>query len=297
MAEYHLKIDTSAPRLDKYLADLIAGLSRTRAQRLIVDGFVTVNGHVSRPSLNLSPGDLIDVTIPPPPPNLLGPEPIPLKIIYEDADVLVIDKPAGMTVHPAPGNPAHTLVNAILAHSPEIAQMGDSPRPGIVHRLDKDTSGVMVIAKNARAQQHLARQFEKHTVSKTYITLVKGHLSPETGIIEAPLGRDARNRQKMAVVRKGREARTAYRVLHYFRDFTLLEIKPETGRTHQIRVHLAAIGYPVAGDATYGVKVPFLSRQFLHASRLAFTHPSSGERLEFEAELPEDLKRALEEIV
>jgi 23S rRNA pseudouridine1911/1915/1917 synthase len=294
--QYRFTVEERGIRLDRYVSEKCAGLSRTQAQKLIEDGLVTVNGNPSRAGLKLDTGDQIDVVIPPPPPSPLTPEAIPLKIIYEDDDVLVLDKPPGMTVHPAPGSAGHTLVNAILAHFPHLADIGDSLRPGIVHRLDRDTSGIMLVAKNSRAQQNLVKQFEKRQVSKTYITLVKGNLTPESGVIEAPVGRDPRNRQRMAVVSRGREARTGYRVLGYIGNYTLLEIKPQTGRTHQIRVHLAAIGFPVVGDATYGVKSPYLARQFLHASRLGFRLPATGEYVEFEAELAEDLKRALEEM-
>lgn len=291
---YSFSVTEPGIRLDKYVSEKCPELSRTQAQKLIDGGFITVNGNIVKQGLKLNTGDKVKITIPPPPPSPLTPEAIPLKIIYEDNDVLVLDKPAGMTVHPAPGNPSHTLVNAILAHFPHLADIGDSLRPGIVHRLDKDTSGIIVIAKNSRAQMNLTEQFASRTVSKTYITLVKGNLTPESGIIEAPLGRDPSDRQRMAVVSRGREARTEYRVLQYIGDCTLLEIKPETGRTHQIRVHLSAIGFPVVGDSTYGVKSPYLNRQFLHACKLGFKLPSSGEWLEFTSELPEDLKRALE---
>ncbi|MBU2535768.1 MAG: RluA family pseudouridine synthase, partial [Chloroflexi bacterium] len=181
-------------------------------------------------------------------------------------------------------------------HVPHLAQMGDSLRPGIVHRLDKDTSGLMIVAKNRVAQMDLIEQFRKRSVVKVYLVLVKGRLTPEKGIIDAAIGRDARNRKRMAVVREGRPARTQYQVVKYLDGYTLLEIFPETGRTHQIRVHLAAIGYPVVGDAVYGVKSPYLSRQFLHACRLGFKLPSSGEYVEFKSELPEDLAQALKEI-
>jgi 23S rRNA pseudouridine1911/1915/1917 synthase len=221
---------------------------------------------------------------------------MPLAIIYEDDDVLVLDKPAGLAVHPVPGHPGHTLVNAILSHFPRLAEISDSPRPGIVHRLDKDTSGVMLVAKNSMAQANLVEQFRARSVAKAYLVLVKGHLTPETGIIEAPIGRSPRNRKLMAVVTGGREARTEYRVVRYIDGYTLLEVKPETGRTHQIRVHLAAIGYPVVGDKVYGVKSPFLSRQFVHAWRLGFRLPATGEYVEFSAELPPDLAQALKDI-
>ena len=294
---YNFTVSDEGIRLDKYISEICPELTRTQAQKLINDGFITVNRLTAKASLKLSEGDSIEVFIPPPSPSTLSPEEIPLKIIFEDNDVLVIDKSAGLTVHPAPGHPDGTLVNAILHHFPRLTDIGDSLRPGIVHRLDKDTSGVMVIAKNSMTQANLSNQFATRVVKKTYLTLVKGHLAPEHGIIEASLGRDPSNRKKMAVVTKGREAKTEYKVVRYIRNYTLLKIKPETGRTHQIRVHLAAIGFPVAGDTTYGVKSPFLSRQFLHACKLAFKLPSTGEQVEFEAELPHDLEQALENIV
>jgi 23S rRNA pseudouridine1911/1915/1917 synthase len=292
---YRLTADGEA-RLDKYVSARAPELSRSQVQKLIAAGNITVNGKSAKPGHRLSPGDRIDVTIPPTPPSELKPEAIPLKIIYEDADLLVVDKPAGLTVHPAPGHPEHTLVNAILAHFPHLADIGDSLRPGVVHRLDKDTSGVMLVAKNSAAQDYLARQFQSHSVTKAYLVLVKGKLTPENGIIEAEIGRDPKNRKKMAVVAHGREARTEYRVVKYIGGYTLLEVMPETGRTHQIRVHLAAIGFPVVGDKVYGVKSPYLARQFLHACRLGFKLPSTGEYVEFESALPEDLAKALEDI-
>ena len=233
------------------------------------------------------------VSIPAPAPSLLTPEAIPVKIVFENDDLLVVDKPAGLTTHPSPGQTEHTLVNAILSYFPRLAEMGDSLRPGIVHRLDKDTSGLIIIAKNTPAQLKLIEQFRTRSVSKTYLTLVKGHLTPEQGIIEAPIGRSSSDRKKMAVTTDGKPARSQYKVIKYYKGYTLLEVKPETGRTHQIRVHLSAIGYPMAGDGVYGVKVPFLKRQFLHAHRLSFNLPSSGERAEFKSALPEDLEKAL----
>ncbi len=290
---YHLSAGITGVRLDRFVADKCPELTRTHVQRLIADGFITVNGREAKSSLRLDSGDRVDVIVPPAPPSPLVPEAIPLSIVYEDEDLLVVDKPPGLTVHPAPGHPDHTLINAILSHVPHLARMGDSLRPGIVHRLDKDTSGLMLVAKNQVAQMNLIEQFRARSVVKAYLVLVKGHLTPEKGIIDAAIGRDARNRKRMAVVREGRPARTQYQVVKYLDGYTLLEILPETGRTHQIRVHLAAIGYPVVGDAVYGVKSPFLSRQFLHACRLGFKLPSSGEYVEFESELPQDLAQAL----
>ena len=294
--EYVLVADIGSVRLDKFVGDRCAELSRTHASQLIDDGFITVNGKAAKPSLKLVPGDRVNITIPPETPSALAAENIPLKIIYQDTDLLVIDKPAGLAVHPAPGTPSHTLVNAILHYLPSIAADADSLRPGIVHRLDKDTSGLILVAKNRVAQAYLSDQFKSRTVSKSYLVLVKGKLTPEKGIIEADIGRDPHHRQRMAVVADGREARTDYRVIKYYGNYTLLEIKPETGRTHQIRVHLAAIGFPVVGDAIYGFKTPHLSRQFLHAHKLRFKLPSTGEFVEFESPLPEDLEQALTEI-
>lgn len=283
-------------RLDKYVEESCPELSRTHAQKLIADGFVTVNGCIVKASTRLNPGDKVAVRIPPPEPSELTPESIPLDIIYEDADVLVIDKPAGLTVHPAPGHASHTLVNAILYHLPELSATGDAQRPGIVHRLDKDTSGVMLVAKNSKTHTDLMEQFRSRQVSKTYLVLVQGHLKPETGVIEAPIGRDRGNRKRMAVVAKGRNARTEYHVMKYAGNYTLLEVKPETGRTHQIRVHFSAIGYPVVGDSLYGMKSPHMPRQFIHAHRIGFRLPSTGGYVEFTSPLPPDLAEALRKI-
>jgi 23S rRNA pseudouridine1911/1915/1917 synthase len=294
--DYSLVAGPSGLRLDKFIGDNCPELSRTHARELIDSGLVTVNGKIAKPSLKLAPGDKVDFTIPPEAPTGIEPENIALDIIYEDADLLVIDKPAGMAVHPAPGNPTHTLANAVLHYLPNLAADPDDLRPGIVHRLDKDTSGLIIVAKNRVAQANLSDQFKNRTVSKTYITLVKGRLTPEKGVIEADIGRDPKHRQKMAVVDSGRAARTDYKVLKYYGDYTLLEIHPETGRTHQIRVHLAAIGFPVVGDSTYGFITPRLHRQFLHAARISFNLPSSGQKVEFSSPLPPDLEQALAEL-
>jgi len=281
--------------VDKYISEHCPDLSRTRAQKLINDGYVRVNGDIARAGYKLDIGDTVIVEIPPTEPVLLQPENIPITVIYEDDQLLVIDKPAGLTVHPAPGHSSHTLVNALLSRLSELPDSGKE-RPGIVHRLDKDTSGVMVVAKNVAAQENLMDQFKARTVMKRYQVLVKGHLTPEEGIIEAPVGRDPRHRQQMAVVpeSRGREAITEYTVIRYIGEFTLLEVRPVSGRTHQIRVHLKAIGFPVAGDNVYGVKAPPLKRQFVHAAVLGFVLPSTGEYREFASPLPDDLAQALE---
>ncbi|TET57687.1 MAG: RluA family pseudouridine synthase [Dehalococcoidia bacterium] len=280
-------------RLDKYLARILPQFSRGYLQKLIVQGCVLVNGQKTKASHRLNDTDTVTVELPPLATHPL-PELIPLAVIYEDTDILIIDKPAGLTTHPAPGHASHTLVNAVLAHCPGLAMSSDLMRPGIVHRLDKDTSGLIVIAKNDFAREYLVAQFKGRAVTKGYLVLVKGRLSPEQAIIEAPIGRDPHSRRRMAVVETGKEATTQYRVRKYLDDYTLVEVTPVTGRTHQIRVHLSAIGYPVVGDPVYGVRSAYLKRQFVHAYRLGFRLPSTNEYREFTSPLPVDLERALE---
>jgi 23S rRNA pseudouridine1911/1915/1917 synthase len=282
-----------AVRLDKYLAKEYPELSRSTLQKLIKQGFILVNDLAARPSQKLSAGDKIYVELPPPEKVFLVAEDISVDVIYEDNDMLVICKPPGLVVHPSPGHTAHTLVNALLSRCPELASFGDTMRPGLVHRLDRDTSGLMIVAKNSQAQRYLIEQFRARSVSKGYLVVVKGKLSPAEGIIDAPLGRDPSNRKRMAVVLSGREARTRYKVKEYLDSFTLLDVTTETGRTHQIRVHLSAIGYPVIGDSVYGVKSPYVKRQFVHAYRLGFCLPVNGQYREFNCELPSDLRSAI----
>lgn len=293
---HHLDVNASGERIDKYIAAHISELSRAEVQRLIKDGFVTLNGAAVKPSQRVEPGDRIEVQVPPPEPAELIPERIPLDVVYEDTDVILINKPAGLVVHPAAGHASGTLVNAILAHVPDLAGIGGELRPGIVHRLDKDTSGLILIAKNDVALRNLQFQFKNRVVSKIYLALVEGKLTPERGRIDVPIGRDPRERKRMAVLPgRGRPAQTEYRVLEYLGEYSLVEIRPLTGRTHQIRVHLAAVGHPVVGDPVYGRrqrKLP-LARQFLHAWRLSFNLPPTGERITFTAPLPEDLRRVL----
>jgi len=285
-------VDVGGERLDRYLAGRLSDLSRSFVQRLIQDGRVTVNGQPSKASCRLRPGDYITVHLPPPEPSSLVAEAFPLDIVYEDADLIVVNKPPGLVVHPAAGHARGTLVNALLAHCPEIAGTGGQERPGIVHRLDRDTSGLIVVAKTHRAYNSLTRQIAERKITKVYLALVHGQPVPPEGIIEAPVGRDPRHRQRMAVVTGGREARTLYRLRERLGEYALLEVRPETGRTHQIRLHLASIGHPVAGDHVYGRR-DGLPRQFLHAWRLGFRLPSSGEYREFQAELPDDLRQVL----
>ncbi|MEK7324080.1 MAG: RluA family pseudouridine synthase, partial [Chloroflexota bacterium] len=270
-----LTADQGGDRLDRYLAQALPDLSRSQLQRLIDDGFVTVN-HVlvTKASTKLASGDEVVVRVPPPAPARAAPEDIPLDIVYEDADLIVIDKPAGMVVHPAAGHPGGTLVNAVLAHAPDLEGVGDEQRPGIVHRLDKDTSGLIVVAKNDRAHRHLQTQFRDRLAQKFYLALVVGHPPTPVGRIEAPIGRDPKNRQRMAVLPEGnataREAITVYQLLESFKTFALLQAEPKTGRTHQIRVHFTFLGCPLAGDTLYasrrsaGIKLPGLNRHFLH---------------------------------
>ncbi len=288
-----LQVAEPAIRLDKYLAEECPELSRSRLQKLIEQGYILVNDCGAKPSQKLNAGDKICVVLPPPEQTSLVAEPIPVDVVYEDDDLLVINKPAGLVVHPSPGHTAHTLVNALLARCPSLLNFGDAMRPGIVHRLDRDTSGLMIIAKNSSAQQYLINQFKARSVFKGYLVLVKGKLTPSQGIIDAPLGRDPSNRKRMAVVAGGRQARTRYKVKEYLGEYTLLDVTIETGRTHQIRVHLSAIGYPVVGDPVYGVRSGCVKRQFVHAYRLGFRLPANGEYREFTCELPPDLRQAM----
>jgi len=283
-------------RVDLYISTSRPELSRSYIQRLIRDGMVTVNGEVPKASHRTRLGDSIEVRVPPPEPSpALIPQPMPLSILYEDRDILVIDKAAGITVYPAPGHRDSTLMNAVLAHSPEISRIDGSVRPGVVHRLDKDTSGVMVVAKNKLAHLSLANQMKARRVLKVYLVLVKGQPDPAGGTISAPIGRHPKDRKRMAVVSSGREAHTGYSVMQRIGRFSLVQATLRTGRTHQIRVHFSKVGWPVVGDSVYGVRVPWLKRQFVHASRLGFRLPSSQDWMEFTAELPADLVEALRE--
>jgi 23S rRNA pseudouridine1911/1915/1917 synthase len=289
-------------RLDRYLASVLSDMSRTSIQQLIAGGTILVNGQASKAGYTLRTGDEIQLAslAPKAATSKARPQFLALDIVYEDQDVLVVNKAAGMVVHPAPGHHDDTLVNALLAYLPDLQGVGADARPGIVHRLDKDTSGLMIVAKHARAHAALVEQMKRHAIVKRYIALVEGNVSLDQGSIDAPIGRDPRHRQQMAITAVGsREARTHFRVLERFARHTLLLLQLETGRTHQIRLHLKAIGHPVVGDPVYGSgsvfkRVP-LKRQFLHASYLKFAHPLTGENIELEAPLPEDLQAVLEE--
>jgi 23S rRNA pseudouridine1911/1915/1917 synthase len=291
-ARHTLVADCAGERLDVFLARSLPDLSRAHAQRLIVEGHIEVNSRIARASLRLEAGTQVAVEIPEPSSIELTPEAIPLSVAYEDADLIVVDKPVGMAVHPGPGHERSTLVHALLAHCLDLAGIEGTARPGIVHRLDKDTSGLLVVAKNDRAQLALQGQMAARTVRKEYLALVHG-TPPLTGTIDAPIGRHPGQRKQMAIVAEGRPSRTHFRSLGAVGPETLVLARLETGRTHQIRVHFAGIGHPLIGDAVYGKRSDILDRQFLHAWRLAFAHPRSGEWIALEAPLPEDLLAAL----
>lgn len=297
---FTLHIEADGGRLDSFIAQALPELSRTAVQRLIDAGTVTVNDMVSRASYKVRQGDAVMVRVPPAQPVALSPEALPLDILYEDADILVVNKAAGMVVHPGAGHHSGTLVNALLAYCDDLQGIGGELRPGIVHRLDKDTSGVLVVAKNDHAIRALQRQFKQREVRKIYVALVIGNIEQAEGVIEAPIGRHRVHRKRMAVVAKGKPARTRWRVRGRYHDdynriYTLLNVRLLTGRTHQIRVHFLWLGYPLVGDAVYGpARSPLPApRQFLHARALTFLHPVTEEKMTFSAPLPDDLATLL----
>jgi len=286
--------DKEYRRLDLCLSD-VTDLSRSRAQALIEEGSVTVNGSPCRQKDGVRPGDVIRYTVPEAKPVELLPEDIPLDIVYEDGDICVVNKPRGMVVHPAVGNESGTLVNALLYHFGDLSTIGGEIRPGIVHRIDKMTSGLLVVAKNDLAHERLAKQFADHSAHRSYIALVAGNIKEDSGTVDAPIGRHPTERKRMAVVENGRRAVTHYRVLYRFSSVTVLALELETGRTHQIRVHMAHIHHPVVGDQVYsgGKNVLGMEGQALHGWRLQLAHPATGEHMSFVAPLPEDMQRAV----
>lgn len=295
-----INLDRPGERLDRALAAARPDISRAQWQRLIKEACVTLDGRPVKASQRLEGGESLVVVLPPVVDTELQPEAIPLEILYEDADLLVVNKPAGMVVHPAAGHDHGTLVNAILAHCPDLPGVGGERRPGIVHRLDKDTSGIILVAKHDAALTFLQRQFKQRTVQKTYLALVEGHLTPAEALIDAPLGRDPRQRKQMAVIPPGgsataRPSQTRYLVLDRYDEYTLVACYPLTGRTHQIRVHLAFAGHPIVGDKVYGRrKQPLgLDRHFLHAAEIAFTRPG-GQAMHFKVGLPPELQQLLD---
>jgi 23S rRNA pseudouridine1911/1915/1917 synthase len=296
-------------RLDRFVATAL-DLSRTRVQGLLAEGRITVDGRPAKKSDTASPGTRIEVVVPPSQAVEMQPEDIPIDIVYEDADVAVVDKPAGMVVHPAPGHRTGTLVNALLWRMPDIEGVGGRQRPGIVHRLDRDTSGLLVVAKSDRAHRGLSDALRRRRVKRLYLAVAWGHLAESPLTVDAPIGRDRKNRKKMAVVPEGRPALTRLRVRERWERADLLDVALKTGRTHQIRVHLAHIGHPVVGDSVYGEAwergmggptrqwavqlARMAARQFLHAAELGFDHPVSGERMRFASPLPPDLAAVAE---
>jgi 23S rRNA pseudouridine1911/1915/1917 synthase len=314
--QYVVPSEVAGKRLDQAATALATDLSRAAAQRLILQGLCLLNGRVARRADRVASGDRLTVVVLPPEPTEVLPEEIPLAVVFEDRDLIVIDKPSGMVVHPAVGNPRGTLVNALLAHCRDLSGIGGELRPGIVHRLDKETSGLLVAAKSEAAHRGLAQQIAERSAKRTYRALVWGEPKPPRGRIDAPIARHPRHRQKMAVVEGGREAATRYRVLETFalgsakgrRAISLVELDLETGRTHQIRVHMSHVGHPVLGDPLYGrpgglppetptevcEALAALHGQALHGQRLEFTHPVTGQRLAFETEPPADFRRTLE---
>ncbi|MFR0579977.1 RluA family pseudouridine synthase [Limosilactobacillus mucosae] len=295
--ERQIEIDADLTgRIDKVLGHFLSDVSRSQLQKWIEDGHVTVNGQVVKTKYKLKAGDVVKI-IPEAPQTIdLEPEDIPLDIVYEDDDVIVVNKPAGMVVHPAPGHPGHTLVNALLYHSP-LSTINGEFRPGIVHRIDKDTSGLLMVAKNDLAHRSLAAQLKAKTNQREYVALVHGVIKEDQGTIDAPLGRSKKDRKKQAVVMDGRHAVTHFEIVKCYRHYTLVKCRLETGRTHQIRVHMAYIGHPLAGDPLYGPRKTLAGPgQYLHAGLLGFKHPRTGQEMTFTAPLPDYFTKMLEHL-
>jgi 23S rRNA pseudouridine1911/1915/1917 synthase len=292
----HLVVTSAADgeRLDRYVQSQCADFSRSRVAALARAGHVTLNGATAKPASLVHAGDAVEVVVPAPIPLDLVAQDIPITVVYQDAQLLVVDKPAGLPVHPGPGHPDRTLVNALLAMVPDLAGIGGTMRPGIVHRLDKDTSGLMIVAKTDAAHRSLSAQLKERRVKKTYVALVDGAVKRDEGEIDGSIARHPVHRQRMAIVKGGRDARTRYAVVKRYAAHTLVEAYPVTGRTHQIRVHFASLGHPLVGDAVYGKRSPLVERHFLHAARLGFwLAPEEAELREFESPLPDDLLAAL----
>lgn len=295
--ERQIEIDADLTgRIDKVLGHFLSDVSRSQLQKWIEDGHVTVNGQVVKTKYKLKAGDVVKI-IPEVPQTIdLEPEDIPLDIVYEDDDVIVVNKPAGMVVHPAPGHPGHTLVNALLYHSP-LSTINGEFRPGIVHRIDKDTSGLLMVAKNDLAHRSLAAQLKAKTNQREYVALVHGVIKEDQGTIDAPLGRSKKDRKRQAVVMDGRHAVTHFEIVKRYRHYTLVKCRLETGRTHQIRVHMAYIGHPLAGDPLYGPRKTLAGPgQYLHAGLLGFKHPRTGQEMTFTAPLPDYFTKMLEHL-
>ncbi len=304
----HADIEDKGQRLDVFLSTRLSGLTRSRIKGMIEEGRASVNGAVAKAGYKLKAADTVTVSVPETKEAAFAPEAVPLEILFEDDDVIVVNKPADMPTHPGAGRTSGTLVNALLNHTRELSTLGGNDRPGIVHRLDKDTTGILVVAKNDRSHLFLSAQFKAHTTGRRYIALVWGAVADDEGTIDIAIGRDAVHRKKISPrTKKSRTALTYYKVLKRFNQLSLVELKPRTGRTHQLRVHLASINHPVVGDQVYGrKKIPStlpgpagdclkrIKRQLLHAATLAFVHPSTGLVMEFESPLPPDMQEAVE---
>jgi len=286
------RVAAPAARLDQYLADLLPGFSRSQVQRLISEGHVRLNGSPTRPGVRLHPGDELAWEVPPPARATLVPEPMDLKVVYEDADVLVVDKPAGLVVHPGAGHQTGTLVHGLLARAAQWSAIGGVERPGIVHRLDKDTSGLLVVARNDAAHRGLAGQLQDRSLHRLYRAIVVGEVPDAAARIDAPIGRNPQHRPRMAVLANGKEAITDFRRLGLVQGHTLLDVTLLTGRTHQVRVHLAYLHHPVLGDAVYGRPSALIARPALHAAEIAFRHPRTGRPVRLESPLPADFVAA-----
>ncbi|MCD5028430.1 RluA family pseudouridine synthase [Enterococcus asini] len=292
-----LQLGEQSGRIDKVLSQELADYSRSQIQQWLKDERVMVNGTTVKANYKVKAGDQVTIIVPEPTVLELTPENIPLEIVYEDEDVAVVNKPQGMVVHPSAGHPNGTLVNALLFHIQNLSSINDVIRPGIVHRIDKDTSGLLMIAKNDFAHESLAKQLKEKTSLRKYVALIHGVIPHEKGVIDAPIGRSKTDRKMQAVIEEGKPAVTHFQVLERFADFTLVELQLETGRTHQIRVHMKYIGYPLAGDPVYGPKKTLPGKgQFLHAQVLGFEHPRTGEFLTFTAPLPEVFQKTLEKL-
>ena len=294
-----LEVEEDNIRLDAYISKQVSELSRTMIQKLIESGDILVNGSKKKLSYKVCGGDKITINIPEVKEVNLKPQDIPVEVIYEDNDIIVVNKPKGMVVHPANGNPDGTLVNAIMAMCKDsLSGIGGELRPGIVHRIDKDTSGLLIVAKNDKAHIEMSNQIKNHEVKKIYIALVRGNVGEDEATIDMPIGRSTKDRKKMAVVKNGKEAVTHFKVIKRYGKYTLLEIKIDTGRTHQIRVHMAEIGHPVVGDMVYsnGKNDFGVEGQMLHAKSLDFKHPITGKHMHLEAELPEYFKNVIKQL-
>lgn len=294
LEKLNMTVENQSGRIDKAIVEKFTEFSRSQIQQWLKDGFVTVNGDVVKSNYKVKAADEIEIIRQEPAPLTVEAEDIPLEIVYEDDDVVVVNKPQGMVVHPSAGHASGTMVNALLFHIKNLSSINDVIRPGIVHRIDKDTSGLLMVAKNDEAHESLSQQLKDKTVIRRYVALVHGEIPHDKGTIDAPIGRSKINRQSQTVIDGGKPAVTHFTVLENFEDYTLIECQLETGRTHQIRVHMQYIKYPIAGDPLYGPRKTLPGQgQYLHAKTLGFVHPKTGEELYFEAELPENFQEIL----